>query len=114
MVFSIQDFDSDGPFLVPEEDWHTVGKIIMHLIGAYGSKLLFLDKNRWVCSIDVDQNDFKSYIRHFPIPSDWQSQQRKLRMGVTSTGDILFVRVDEMAVISRGLEFEESVAIDSV
>ncbi|KAH0543071.1 hypothetical protein FGG08_002584 [Glutinoglossum americanum] len=91
----------------------TIGKEVMHLIGAYGSKLIFLNRSCWVCSIDVEQTECNSYIRHFPIPSDWQSQQRVLRMGLTGKGDILFVRMEEVAVIKHGLEFEESVMLDS-
>ena len=104
--------DSADPFLTPLIDHHSISKEIVHLIGAHGSKLLFLDKNRWVCSVDVTTIDLKFYVRHFPIPADWQSQQRWLRMGITSLGDVLFVRVDEVAVISRGLEFEEEVELD--
>ena len=84
----------------------------MHLIGGYGSRFLFLDMSRWVCSIDVSQGDSRSYVRHFPIQSDWQSQQRTLRMSVTRNGDVLFVRMNEVAVISNGLIFEEHVQVE--
>ncbi|PGH12527.1 hypothetical protein AJ80_06688 [Polytolypa hystricis UAMH7299] len=91
---------------------HGLGKEeVIHLIGARGSKIIFVNKHRWVCSLDVGQTECKSYSRHFPIPSDWQSQQRVLRMAVTSKGDILFVRMDEVAVIKRGLDFEESIPL---
>jgi WD40 repeat protein len=111
-VLKFNELDSDAPFLLPMIDYDVVGKENMHLIGGNGSKLLFLDKSRWVCSVDMDRIDYRSYVRHFPIPSEWQSQQRRLRMGVTVRGDVLFVRVDEVAVISGGLDFEESVTLD--
>jgi WD40 repeat protein len=113
LVFKSENFAPEVTGLIPLLDHQAIGKEVMHLIGAYGSKLIFLNKSCWVCSIDMEQTECKSYIRHFPIPSDWQSQQRVLRMEVTGKGDILFVRTEEVAVIKRGLEFEESVVLDS-
>jgi len=112
-VFKSENFAPEAAGLALLLNHQTIGKEVMHLIGAYGSKLIFLNRSCWVCSIDVEQTECNSYIRHFPIPSDWQSQQRVLRMGVTGKGDILFVRIEEVAVIKHGLEFEESVTLDS-
>jgi len=112
LIFTFDNTDSNISFLVPTKGYQTIGKEIKHLIGAYRSKLLFLDKTRWVCSVDVETTDFKSYVRHFPIPSEWESQQRRLQLDVTNAGDVLFVRTDEVAVISRGLDFEKRVALE--
>jgi WD40 repeat protein len=112
LVFESENFGPEATGLIPLPSHQIMGKEVMHLIGAYGSKLVFLNKNRWVCSIDVKQTKYNTYTRHFPIPSDWQSQQRVLKMGVTSKGDVLFARTEEVAVIKRGLEFEEAVTLD--
>jgi WD40 repeat protein len=112
LVFESENFGPGAAGLIPLPSYQIFGKEVMHLVGACGSKLVFLNKSRWVCPINVKQTDYNTYIRHFPIPSDWQSQQRVLRMGVTCKGDIFFARTEEVAVIKRGLEFEESVALD--
>ncbi|CAO2651325.1 Nn.00g096220.m01.CDS01 [Neocucurbitaria sp. VM-36] len=111
-IFGIEPPEEDKMTITPLPDFRNVGQEIMHVIGALGSKLIFLSKSRWVSSIDIDQTDYKSYMRHFPIPADWQSQQRVLRMGVTKNAHILFVRTEEVAVIVRGLDFEEEVLLD--
>lgn len=113
LVFKSDNFGIETTGLIPLPIHPIIAREVMHLIGAYCSKLIFLSRSRWVCSVDVEQTECNSYIRHFPIPGDWQSQQRVLRMEVTGRGDILFVRTEEVAVIKRGLEFEEVVALDS-
>ncbi|RKK89759.1 hypothetical protein BFJ68_g16634 [Fusarium oxysporum] len=112
MVFELFPADSVDLFVTPVSRFNELGQKIRHVIGGYGPKLLFVDLNRWVCSIDSNQGDCKFYLRHFPIPSDWQSQQRRLQMSVTQHGDILFVRMNEVAVISQGLDFEERVQVE--
>lgn len=70
--------------------------------------MLFLSKHFWVCSVDMEKgNGRRDYTRHFPIPSDWRSQRQVFRTAVTSQGDILFTRTEEIAVIKHDLEFEE-------
>jgi hypothetical protein len=109
----------DGSFLTPAGGFSGLGKSVRRVIGACGPRLLFLDARRWVCSVDVNSTQSQGgsdhapyYVRHFPIPSEWQSQQRRLYIAATHKGDILFVRANEVAVISRGLEFEERLAVE--
>jgi hypothetical protein len=113
MIFDLIPSDSEDGFLKPATGFNELSKRIRHVIGGYGSRLLFVDVSRWVCSVDATQGDWEYYVRHFPIPSDWQSQQRRLQMTVTRNGDILFVRTNEVAVISKGLHFEERVQVES-
>ncbi|OIW25253.1 hypothetical protein CONLIGDRAFT_718124 [Coniochaeta ligniaria NRRL 30616] len=113
LLLNLQPFDSSGgSFLTPATGFSDLTNKIKHVIGGYGAWLLFVDASRWVCSMDTSHADSKHYVRHFPIPSAWQSQQRILRMAVTRNGDILFVRTNEVAVISHGLDFEERVLLD--
>lgn len=84
---------------------------VMHLIGAYGTKLVFLDRNLWVCTIEIKNGTYDFYARHFFIPSEWHSQQKKIDFRITKKGDLLFVKGNEIAVIVNGLENEELVPI---
>lgn len=114
MVYTIESLDPDTASFVPLHNYHAVEQQVVHTIGTYASRLIFFNKSHWVCSVDYDQLEQGRYIRHFPIPSDWQSQQRTLRMGISSKLDIFFVRIDEVAIITRGLDFEEQVTLDHV
>jgi hypothetical protein len=75
--------------------------------------MVFLDRDLWVCSVDMSKSEGEkhTYIQHFFIPSDWYSQQRNLNTIITSKGDIQFVKMEEVAVIKGGLEFEDVVTI---
>ncbi|KAK4145230.1 uncharacterized protein C8A04DRAFT_35948 [Dichotomopilus funicola] len=113
IVFELLPPSSHGSFLTPIDEFRELSKKVKHVIGSYGSRLLFLDSEHWVSSVDVSEfgSKYGSYLRHFPIPSEWQSQQRNLRMAATRKGDILFVRGNEVAVIGQGFEFEDYVEV---
>ncbi|KAI9889610.1 MAG: hypothetical protein M1814_005118 [Vezdaea aestivalis] len=101
LLFELNQLDPIKRLLLSTTGFYEVARNIKHLIGGYGSRLLFVDPSRWVCSIDTGQADSSYYVRHFPIPSDWQSQQRRLQMNVSRNGNVLFVRTNEVAVISH-------------
>ncbi|CZT06939.1 related to vegetatible incompatibility protein HET-E-1 [Rhynchosporium graminicola] len=113
MMFNWVPNNIDSTLLKPVTGFGKLGKKIEHIIGGCGSRLLFMDASRWVCSVDTTQGNWNSYVQHFPIPSDWRSQQRTLLMSATRNGAILFVRANEVAVISKGLDFEERIAMKS-
>ncbi|OBT89163.1 hypothetical protein VE02_01632 [Pseudogymnoascus sp. 03VT05] len=78
---------------------------VKYLIGPYDKRLIFLDASGWICS--TDQKTF-DVTRHFFVPADWLSSNLELMICVTKSGDILFVRGDEVAVIKRGLDTSET------
>ncbi|OBT62656.1 hypothetical protein VE03_07482 [Pseudogymnoascus sp. 23342-1-I1] len=78
---------------------------VEYLIGPYAKRLIFLDASGWICS--TDQQTF-AVTRHFFVPADWLSSNLELMVRVTKLGDILFVRGDEVAVIKRGLDTNET------
>lgn len=108
LVFHENAFGEQASTPVQMQELQPVSREVLHLIGGFGSKLLFLSKHLWVCSVDMEKGVVQGdYTRHFPIPSDWHSQRQLLRTAVTNQGDILFVRTEEIAVIKNGLKFEE-------
>ena len=50
-VFKSDNFAPEATGLALLLDHQTTGKEVMHLIGAYGSKLIFLNRSCWVCSL---------------------------------------------------------------
>ncbi|OTA67679.1 hypothetical protein K449DRAFT_388472 [Hypoxylon sp. EC38] len=111
LLFHKQDSMGDNVRLRPCPGFSEIEQDILHFIGSYKSKLIFLDKNLWVCSLQLQrgQDDAYRYAKHFFMPADWFSQRRHLNTGITKKGDILFVRTDEIAVIKNGLQYEEGV-----
>jgi WD40 repeat protein len=100
--------------LVSSQAFEAICHDILHLIGTYDNRLVFLNKQLCICSVvrllkttvgGFETEGFR-FVMHFFIPSDWYSQKRSLKTGVTTKGDIIFVRAEEVAVIKHGLVFE--------
>lgn len=88
----------------PVPNSHSLSSQVEYLIGPYAKRLIFLHASGWICS--ADQESF-AITRHFFVPTDWLSSNLELMIRVTSSGDILFVRGDEVAIIKRGLDTSE-------
>jgi hypothetical protein len=83
---------------------------IEHIVGSLGRRLIFLDRKMWVCSFDLE--DFKDeYSRHCFIPNEWLSASWDVKMKMSGQGDLIFVKVAELAIIKRGLDMKELVKV---
>lgn len=87
---------------------------VLHVVGAFNTRLVFLDKDLCICSVErlsrrvrrderFQEEKGLRYVKHFFIPSDWYSQSRDLETRVTGKGDAVFVRAEEVAVVKHGL-----------
>ncbi|MCJ1356771.1 MAG: hypothetical protein MMC33_006767 [Icmadophila ericetorum] len=88
---------------------------VAHVLGLVDTyKLVFLDTDSWVCSVDLEGLTAKSvtYSRHFFVPYDWLSGTRDVICAV-SQREILFARNDELAIVKGGLEFAEKVSLEA-
>ncbi|EER44929.1 NACHT and WD40 domain-containing protein [Histoplasma capsulatum H143] len=76
----------------------------IHLVlGIWESRLIFCNKDGWVCSFPLE-NIHGTYQRHFFIPRDWINEGHAL-YAVTAVGDIVLCRQIELAIVKRGLEY---------
>ena len=89
------------------------------IIGIYLTRLLFLDKSAWICSIDLsekpkparraraaakaDTGEEKQITRHFFIPDDWLSTNSEIMFQVLPNSNIFFVNGHEVAIVSKAL-----------
>ena len=106
---SIFDVKAAEPSLI--EGLQLVSQNALRLIGGHDSRLVFLSRQLWVCSIDMRQRGGRtSYTRHFAIPSDWHSQRQILSADITCQGVLVFNRREEIAVIKNGLEAKEEIS----
>lgn len=75
------------------------------IIGLYKSSLVFLDRDGWVCSVNIDSSLAEAfYKRHFFTPFLWHNVG-DIIMAVTRGGSVALAWKDEMAVFYNGLEF---------
>ncbi|KAK3176965.1 hypothetical protein OEA41_008291 [Lepraria neglecta] len=95
--------------LAPHSDIKLLPEFVQHIVGKTGSKLIFLDKSLWVCSMVVNGSK-QRYLRHFFIPDDWLNASQILLSKITLQGDCVFARKDAVVVIKRGLRYEEVIS----
>ncbi|KAI0190964.1 hypothetical protein EV127DRAFT_480767 [Xylaria flabelliformis] len=87
------------------------------VIGVTNERVVFLDPDHWVCSADIIPNvpapdktpgtlssNVGNVIRHFFIPDDWISLIGNVLVDVRQSGEVIFAKRGDLAVIRRGLE----------
>lgn len=90
-----------------------IGRNIKAIVGSFKSFVIFLNFEGWICSLDIEGTSRKkAYTKHFIIPYGWHSTGAELIIRCTAQGHIILARRDEIAVLQRGLDFEEPVSLD--
>jgi WD40 repeat protein len=87
--------------------------LISYIIGlSETQKLIFLDRQSWVCSFALDQKPGKSvqYTRHFFVPFDWFSGSRGI-VATISGRNVIFAKNDGIAVVYGGFDFTCAISI---
>ena len=106
LIFDTSMLRPENEIIAPLAEFIHVSAQVKHVIGTFGSKLLFLDHHLWICSLNIVEQKGK-LSRHFFLPDDWVTTSRNLLCQVTSQGSLAFVRNSSMAMVHRGLKFEE-------
>jgi len=84
-------------------------KNLLYIIGTFDSRIVFLDKQFCVCSVELISSSNRAGFRcryHFFIPTDWYEYMAP-KAQIMGNGDVLFVKAGEVAVIKHGLTFEQ-------
>ena len=84
---------------------------IYHIIDISSlGKLVFIDKQSWVSSIQLHTIDQKqlSYSRHFFIPYGWYSGVRDVVCAAVRR-NLLFARNDNVVIVKNGLDHTEMI-----
>ena len=69
-----------------------------------GGRLVFLDKDLWMCTFRLDAVDFADGLkRHFFIPRDWASTEALDQCCILDDGTFLLPKDGEVAIITSGL-----------
>lgn len=92
-----------------------LGSKIEQLIAVTGTRLLFLDSDLWVCSINLSTFSLAPQAkRHFFLPLDWQVASGDMLLCFTARNDFVFAKRHELVVVSRGLDFLETVTLSKL
>ncbi|RYP55765.1 hypothetical protein DL771_012356 [Monosporascus sp. 5C6A] len=109
----------------PALEFGALGLKVESVIGVANERIIFLTRDNWVCSaqIGLSESDLsptarssriaESVVRHFFIPDEWSSLVHRVLVDVRPSGEIIFVKRTELAVIRRGLEITERGAFNT-
>lgn len=78
------------------------------LLGAFGRRLVVHTTDAWIASFDLDDPSRATLVRHFFMPDIWIDSLQNPIFGIGWSGEIVFVKGEELVVIKRGLEVSES------
>ncbi|KAI0544447.1 hypothetical protein F4679DRAFT_37323 [Xylaria curta] len=129
-LWDLRDFLSKvGSPSTPEEELDKINSVldfgrldlkVETVIGVSNERAVFLDTDNWVCSADiivpwavpsavsaVPPPIAATVVRHFFIPDDWVSLVNKILVDIQQSGEIIFTKRTELAVIRRGLEITD-------
>ena len=84
-----------------------------YIIATIGTRLLFLDTDLWVCSLELKNFSVAPELkRHFFIPSEWRNKNSKdILFHYTSKDEFVFAKKDGLVVIARGLDYSEPMSL---
>ncbi|KAI1179121.1 hypothetical protein F4777DRAFT_19089 [Nemania sp. FL0916] len=119
-LWDFRDFTSESDKATPVLDFAKLDVKVETFIGIANERAVFLDPDNWVCSADIITPGSVSSMaaagsipitanvtRHFFIPDDWVSLVNKPLVDVQQSGEIIFAKRANLAVIRRGLEITD-------
>lgn len=118
LFLDAMDFDQahtkPGDDLIPYAAYQLYGDRVSSLVGTlgavmemFGTRVLFLDKDGWVCSFFLASALPDTYGRHISLPSDWLSTNDTIILVLTAQDELAFAKKNELAVIKRGLDIAQ-------
>jgi WD40 repeat protein len=115
VIWNTSEFTPESEVAVPVPAYRALTDKVEVFIGITGTgleqteRLVFLHGSNWVCATDSQAAKATRFDRHFFFPTDWLSTNLELVIEVTKKGDIILVKRDEVAVVSKGLITSEYV-----
>lgn len=112
--------------IMPALDCGALGLKVEKIVGVAKGRIVFLSPDNWICSAKFglegkglrttaeESTQFtEAAIRHFFIPDEWASLLNRILIGVRRSGEIVFAKRTELAVIRHGLDITEKGAFNS-
>ncbi|KAI0016137.1 hypothetical protein F4780DRAFT_783496 [Xylariomycetidae sp. FL0641] len=104
----------------PSLDFAHLGVKVESIVGVANERAVFLGADNWVCSAEIgmpasprpvgavteeDLSDDSAAVRHFFIPDEWAGL--RVLIEVRRSGEIVFVKRADLAVLRGGLEITD-------
>jgi hypothetical protein len=108
-IFKLPELFTDGA-LVTLQPARTLGSTFcMHFLGISRAdkRLIFLNRDSWVSSIDPFSLDNNEYLQHFFVPSEFLTNSSDILPMQTADDSFVFCLYDKFAVVKNGLIFKE-------
>lgn len=107
--------------VIPALDCSALGIKVDSMIGVANGRIVFLGPENWVCSAKLGPTtkdpsqlaEAEGAVRHFFIPDEWTSLINRVLVDVRPSGEIVFAKRAELAVIRRGLDITEKGVFNS-
>ena len=101
---------SERPRVIhPEPVLVLPAKRVKSFLGVRNTSIVFLDRDLWVCSIDVAEmgakDDSSDIRRHFFVPHEFVGGANGVLASVTAQGSVVFAKEGELAVVKGGLDW---------
>ena len=98
--------------LQPLPDPFNLGSKVLQIIAMWGNRLLFLDTNHWICSLEITPQEIcvNTAKRHFFLLSEWQSGVGSERFNIQFSApkrEIIIAFKDRILVAKMGLDIAE-------
>lgn len=112
LVFDYPDSAIASNDLKLNSNFSSIGKKVKYFIGVASSRLVFIDTNSWLSSVDLLTLTGKLYTRHFYVPHEVVNGNTGVVAVLTAAGDIAFAREGELAIVRNGERFHDDMQVD--
>ncbi|KAI1177574.1 hypothetical protein F4777DRAFT_541485 [Nemania sp. FL0916] len=86
--------------------------VLRDVIAVVGSTLIFIDRDMWICSLDLNTFNSAPYgKRHFFILSEWLNVNGDMLCAMTPKKDFVFVNRHGLVIVKAGLDFSEVITL---
>ena len=108
-LLDARDFTTQQEEVMPSAAFSSVTQDLIHYIGICDSKAFFLDKRLGICSVEFLEGRRQGFrhVNHCFLPNDWVNRRGSLKIRVSQKGDILFMRIEDVAVVKNIVWFED-------
>ena len=87
---------------------HLLPKRVYSFLGAYNDRLVFLDPDLWICSIDLKEassGNSSDVQKHIFVPPDFLGGPTAAKAIMTRQGHVVFTKEGQLAIIKGALDW---------
>jgi hypothetical protein len=96
---------------VPNPGFAALGKKVKFFIGNAPKRMVFVDNESWLSSVDLTAAKCTQYARHCFVPHEFVAGNIGLIAVLTATGDVAFTKEGELAVMRNGMKFQNIIEL---